>query len=79
MLPSKAAFELCPTRQVLLRTLTSAVERIIDLGCLEIAAVTNGKSAHELDCIARELAQAIDAKTSLLETYMSHVAGHGCG
>ena len=68
----------CATRQELLTCLAATRSWIIDLGAMEIAAVANGKSAHEVNCIVHELAQAMSSKASLLLAYETHVSSHGC-
>jgi len=70
--------EPCPSEQELLRQIVAVMDQILDLGTWEIAALTNGKSAEDLDCIGQDLDGAMNARMSLINQYKSHVRSHRC-
>lgn len=73
-----ASPESCSTRQDLLRSLIAAVDRVLDLGAMEVAAAVNRESFEELDRIGRDLNKALQFKDSVLDRYKSHVLAHRC-
>ena len=74
----KTAPERCPIRQDLLQSLVAAMDKVLDLGALEIAAVTNGEPGPEVERIGDELAQAMNTKAAILRAYNSHLSSHRC-